>query len=193
MSKLTVRIEYDSDLENPCQEDGWKVYSFSTRHASFKHPEKLGFKDGRPGLGLRRKLETGTAFILSYFEHGSCAWGLKRNTDASGYPWSCPWDSVRVAGLLVWEGKLKDLGAKTLEARTKDAACFVESYTSWCNGEGYYFSIEDEDGEHIDSCGGFLGSASVEYMVKDHILPAIKGREYVVTGDAGGVFEDYRP
>lgn len=31
----------------------------------------------------------------------------------------------------------------------------LSTYTSWCNGEVYYYEVETEDGEYIDSCGGF--------------------------------------
>ena len=37
----------------------------------------------------------------------------------------------------------------------------LETYTEWCNGEIYYYVVEDADGEHLDSCGGFYGYSHV--------------------------------
>jgi len=31
----------------------------------------------------------------------------------------------------------------------------LETYTNWCNGEVYRFTLFDEDGEYVDDCGGF--------------------------------------
>jgi hypothetical protein len=57
--------------------------------------------------GLRSKLRTGLAFFASYYQHGRCVWFLP------GEGPNCPWDSVRVAGLLVWEQPVENLGPKT--------------------------------------------------------------------------------
>lgn len=37
----------------------------------------------------------------------------------------------------------------------------VKEYNSWLSGEVYYYVVEDEDGEILDSCGGFIGSDHV--------------------------------
>jgi hypothetical protein len=36
-----------------------------------------------------------------------------------------------------------------------DAVC--ATYTAWANGENYEYSIEDEDGETVESCSGYVG------------------------------------
>lgn len=182
---LKVTLNYDHDLENPCDYDGWKLHSFCRRHASFKHPDDLGLGpiDPATGLpkvnnpGLRSKLKHGLAFYLSYFEHGNCIWFLN-GEQPCGVEFR--WDGVRVAGLLVWSSSAKDLGPKTLDARRDDAAAFLKSYTSWCNGEAYGYSIEDESGEMIDSCYGFFDP---DHMFSE-IRPHLEGRQYKVIGDA---------
>lgn len=169
--KYTVTIEVDSDVESPMDEDcQWTLYSFNSRHSNYRDPEALGLgplnefgEVAIPSLGLRRRLHVGTAFIVSYYEHGDCKWGLQ-----GGVP-SCPWDSRRVAGLLVWERPIKELGASALKdaherylMRRKYAEGFLESYTAWSNGDCYWYSIEDAAGETVDSCGGFIG---VEHLI----------------------------
>lgn len=154
---VTIRLEYDTDTENPMEHDGqWTLYSFSNRHVNYKHPDEI-MPDGKIPIGLRRKLDVGLAFFLDYFEHGQCVWSL------AGDGPQCQWDTERRAGILIWEHSPKEMGAKDRESRAKDARDFLETYTAWCNGECYGWSIEDEDGEHIDSCWGYYGN-DTDYM-----------------------------
>src|SRR5258708_17204217 len=108
-------------------------------------------------IGIRRKLEAGTAFVCSYFEHGNSLWFLKDSHNISHNP-DFRWDGVKIAGLLVWTGKAKDCG-ENKEKREEHAISFLKDYTAWANGEAYYYRIEDmETGEELDSCGGYLDS-----------------------------------
>ena len=145
--KVIVKILTDHDIMNPSTEWDctWKVYSFSNRHRSFQHPDKFD------NIGIRRKLQVGTAFMLDYFEHSGCIWSL------SGAGPQCRWDTTRNAGIMLFENP-KDMGAKTYEDRAKDAKNFLEIYTDWANGYGHGYSIETEEGEIIDSCFGFYDS-----------------------------------
>lgn len=184
--KLKIRVEHDQDVDNPSEEgDGqWTLYSFNRNHSSFKHPEELGLgalnEQGNPTVknpGLRRKLDVGLAFVLSYFEHGGCIWSLK------GAGPQCRWDTVQVAGLLVWENKPSDMGPKDFEGRRKDAAEFLKTYTAWCNGECYCYMVEDESGETVDSCGGFIGP-DLDYMFEAMDIPDGAELEFAA-GDCG--------
>ena len=184
MLKLT--LHYDTDLENPCEHDGWKVYSFGRRHANFRHPDDLGLGTIDPGTGLpkinnpglRSKLRNGLAFFLSYYEHGQCLWFLN-GEQPPGVEFT--WDGVKIAGLLVWEAKASDLGPRTCDGRRQDAADFLQTYTAWCNGEGYGYCIEDEDGNHVDSCYGFYDPESMFEQIQPHL----EGQPYEVQGEVG--------
>lgn len=169
--KLIVKFWHDDMAESPNDYDGWKAYSFSTRHSNHADPDDVGFEydDDKecliPGKDLQAKLDSGLAFLLSYFEHGQCQWSL------AGEGPQCRWDSVTFAGILVWEEEESALGPKTKKDREKDARAFISNYTAWCNGYVYGFTIdvvrpcgscgkdeEVDDSEHdIDatSCGGF--------------------------------------
>jgi len=167
--KLTIHLEHDPDLENPSENgDGqWQLYSFSTRHLRYKHPDKFN------NIGMRRKLQVGLAFMLSYYEHSLCLWSL------AGEGPKCPWDSVAHAGILVWEEAPSNMGAKTHVARSEDARAFLETYTQWCNGECYSYAIEYE-GEIIDSCCGFYGGDHLFNTIAESIEP---GDEVKYAGD----------
>jgi hypothetical protein len=182
-----VTLFHDDSPEDPSEGDGnWTLYSFSNRHHGFKHPNNFFEDSGKPKFGIRRKLEVGTAFILSYYEHGQCCWSLQ------GTGPQCEWDNVDVAGILVWEHPVKEMGAKSYEDRRKDAACFLETYTCWCNGEVYGFNVEEEvtmpcghKEIHSLDCGccGFYGN-DLDYMASE-IRDALDGdTEVVFKGEA---------
>lgn len=174
--KLIIKLWHDDMPESPCDTDGWKAYSFSTRHANFKDPDE--FEEDED---LERKLKEGLAFKLAYFEHGQCLWSL-----SSEGP-QCRWDSVQFAGFLVWEQDEGDLGPTTFEERQADARAFIKRFTEWCNGEVYGYTIEAYSkcptcGQHeevdesvmdfdLPSCGGYYPD-DIDGMVidmKDHI------------------------
>jgi len=182
---LRVSVQPDEELECPSDWGGWKLYSFSTRHGSYKHPSDLGFEGsfGDMSIGLRRKLTKGTAFLLSYYEHSGCIWMVKNGHVPAGVEFQ--WDGTLNAGLLVWAQPVANLGAKTYEARFKDAENFCQAYTDWANGYGFWFAVEDEDGEWVDSCGGFLGDPATSGLA-EAVAEAIGDSEYEVVGDDYG-------
>jgi hypothetical protein len=157
---LTVEIFHDPDVESP-SEDGsaWQLHSFSRRRIGFRDPEKL-FPGGKPGLGLRNKLNAGTAWMLSYYQHGPCRWMLAdepRGVLAGDWRW----DGVDVAGVLVWPLSAAELGLRTLADRRADAAAFLESYTDWCNGETFGYALTDQDGHATGGSCGLIGTGQL--------------------------------
>lgn len=130
--------------ENPAKECDARVVSFSRRHTSFDHPDGWYDGDRRPRTmgGYRRQLKAGTAFELSYFEHGNCVWSLR------GEGPQCRWDSVGLAGILFLPDYVKE-SHKTYAKREEWARNFLEYYTDWCNGE-VYIMFEEIDGDLDD-------------------------------------------
>ena len=158
-----VEIEQYADAESPHEMDGtWTLYTFSSKYNSYKNPEDLGIagsRRGRPPVitnpGLRRKMKVGLAFFVSCYSHSGDSWSL------AGEGHYCQWDSTQWAGILIWENKPEDMGAKTYEDRKADARNDLEQYSAWANGNtfAYSTSIVDEDGEeveHVSSCCGFI-------------------------------------
>lgn len=193
MIPVRVTISHDDDPMSPMEGDGtWTVYSFNRRHVDYKDPESIGLAlelddDGLPVVrnpGLRRKLETGLAFFLSYYEHGACKWSLIDEGP------SCRFDTARIAGILIWTHKPKEMGARTRADRAKDARLFLESYTAWCNGEVYGYGVDDPEGDIEDSCWGFYGN-DTEYMLET-IRAACGDRPVIFNGDAAWVGDRYK-
>ena len=190
-----VTLHYDQDAECPCDNDcQWKLVSFNHRHINYQDPDKyLEVRDGEvvgANIGLRRKLEVGTAFILSYFEHGEGAWSLK------GEGTQCRWDTAQIAGVLLWEHPVNEMGSKTYEERAEDARKFLEVYNEWANGHCYGYSIEEEvtlpcghtETKDLDSCFGFIGD---DYML-DQVKELVAGDAAKVNGEAAWL-ANYHP
>jgi hypothetical protein len=83
--------------------------------------------------GLRSKLKAGLAHIVSCYAHSGEQWGL------IGEVHQCQWDTVRIAGLLVWTGKPSELGRKaTVEQRTQMARNWLHLYSNDLLDEAAY-------------------------------------------------------
>ena len=190
---LRVRIAHDDSPVCPMEDWGrqWKLYSFGRRHVHYKDPEALGLGDlneaGLPKVrnpGLRSKLRAGLAFFLSYYEHGRSQWSLLDTGP------QCRFDSVRLAGLLVWEHPPDDMGAKTREKRAANAKQFLDTYNAWANGDVYGYDIEDPEGIVSDSCWGYFGN-DTEYML-ECIQQAAGGRPVFFTGGSAWIGDAYK-
>ncbi|MEW4571326.1 hypothetical protein AB1L88_25920 [Tautonia sp. JC769] len=156
-----ISVYPDHDCECPSEWESWRLISFGRRHTAYDKPERYCKGLDRCGsplpasIGLSRKLSCGTAYWLSYFEHGLCRWSLM------GEGPYCRWDSVKVAGILLWEGAPNDLGSD-YPSREAAARSFLDTYTAWTNGEVYGFEIErilsgSQPAESLESCWGFYG------------------------------------
>lgn len=192
---LKLTVEPDGDLEDPCDGDGWKLYSFNRRHCHFKEPEEIGLCPDKPEAEdktLKQKLKKGFAFFLAYYEHGACLWMLRDVGDVpAGVEFQ--WDGVHTAGLLVWEQPNEHLGQKkwTYKDRAKDAECFLKTYNAWANGEGTYFRLETGMDEDLDGCGGFYSIEDAMAAVEEAIPDGYKGVPIVVEGTLADTVMEY--
>ncbi|MGE3818896.1 MAG: hypothetical protein AB7I30_05630 [Isosphaeraceae bacterium] len=176
-----VRIVLSCDADPECPHDwtGWRLVSFGRRHPTYADPDRYyagldARGDPIPAqVGLRRRLAVGTAFWLSYYEHGSCRWSL---IDEGA---RCPWDGVRLAGILLWEGPKRDLPGSRLQ-RSEYARKFLDAYTAWSNGETFRYLITSETGEVLDASGGHVDP---EAMFQE-IRRVVHGLTVAVEGDA---------
>lgn len=178
-----LELVYDIDPEDPLAHGPWRTVSFSTRVGNYEDPYKYLKDDAPEGrtLGYRRKLEVGTMFILSCFQHGNVIWGLKGETP------SCRWDNAPIAGLLIYEEDPRDL-PKTYEAREKIARLTIEAYTKWCNGEVYGYSLT-KDGEEIDSCYGYYDKEGIIDALWPYLQHIDGPDDIEITGEASGFMD----
>lgn len=190
---IRIIVDTDNDIGNPAEDDcAWKVASFSRRHTAYQDPGRWFEPDGQPAnVGIRRKLDAGTAFRLAYYEHGLCRWSL------SGEGPRCNFDTVDCAGVVYYDGDPKDLPAG-YEAREKDARAFLERYTDWCNGAGIGYCIEliDDLNDVIvsESCWGFYDS-DADYMcgeIASSVLALTKEHPAAIVDYGGELGRDFQ-
>lgn len=129
---------------------------------------------------------------LYLYEHS----GITMNT--TGF--SCRWDSGQVGMIAVSretvrnEWKVKRIGPKLEKKIREYLRGEVEAYDMELRGDVYYYCIETEDGELIDSCGGCYGDdhfieevkSAIERYLKNHQVAEIK-----YTGDAAYLTDYY--
>lgn len=191
-----IHVQFVPDAENPSElGDNWKLHSFSSRHINYTPPEKLRLRltsrNTEPVVrcvGLRRKLDVGLAFWVSYYQHGDCAWFLLGNNPPGT---EMVWDGVRFAGLLVWPHSPESLGVTTRTERAAAAADFLRHYTAWCNNALMEFSIRD-----IDDPDGLRGDVEwsiphydEDAMVDDLAVSLALHEEITVTGEAAAYLD----
>ena len=90
--------------------------------------------------------------------------GIRMSTTS----FSCRWDSGQV-GFIVLDRKqlLKTHGTKRISKKQKiqliaDLISEVKTYDQYLTGDVYGYIIEDEEGDHVDSCWGFYGEEFAE-------------------------------
>lgn len=77
-----------------------------------------------------------------------------------GYIYALKEDVKREYGVKRISKKLKEMVERRLIAE-------VEAYDQYIRGNTFGFVLEDEEGDEIDSCWGFLGDDFVENGMKD--------------------------
>lgn len=77
---------------------------------------------------------------------------------------SCSWDSGQAGYIYVTYEKIrKEYGIKRVTKKYIDKVtrCLdleIKTFDQYLTGDTYYYTIEDKEGDHLDSCGGFFGT-----------------------------------
>lgn len=101
------------------------------------------------------------ALPLYLYDHS----GITISTGA----FACPWDSGQVGFIFVTrDAILKEWGGTRLTPKLRQKAIDlmngeVETYDDYLTGNVYGYSIEDAEGDHLDSCWGFYGDYDSDY------------------------------
>ena len=158
VESLTVFICHDDtcmDLEEAVGESDIKLCSFNQRSNLTQYNE-LDDPDDLIEFCRKRKY---TPFLLHRYEHGMVMFKAGLLGEEMGYPFNDQWDAGIEGFILV----PKDGYEEPLEA----ANSYLSGVTDWCNGSVYGFIIQDDDGEQLDSCWGFVGYEHVEQSAKE--------------------------
>lgn len=179
--KLTLQVEPDDEPSDPTEinEESWSIYPFSSRDDFLEWLDDTGrFKTKK----LRTRAEKGLAFILSKYKHGDEVWYL--GSRYRGVDWQ--WDGTDYAGVMIWEHHARYMGAKTFEARSKDAEGELKQWQAWRNGHVYSVKLLDPEDEFADPRGNWCGNLYDEAHIIEVVLEQLDldNDEIVsVTGD----------
>jgi hypothetical protein len=92
-------------------------------------------------------------------------------------PFSCSWDSGQVGYIYTTLERAQEMGFNQWKRLTKkrrdQLAAYlqdeVKTYDQYIRGEVYRYTIEDEDGNYIDSCGGYYDREDCEAVAKEAV------------------------
>lgn len=172
MADKIIKIVHDSDCDCPMDWDyQWTLHSFDRNSI---HENQEYNVDNLP-IGIRRKLQVGTAFLLN--DNGD-DYSI-RPLNYSG--WRQP------GGILLWEHPPKEL-RKSYAERMHDAEVFLNTYNDWRNGRCVGYMVETVDGEHLDSCFGYFES-DAKYMSECAVASLAEGDRVKIAGDFADVFD----
>lgn len=176
VGKKVVKIYQDECIDSPRDWDnlGAMICFHSRYDLGDKHDYKTANYNGWDDMEEAIAKEEDAAVILPLYlyDHSGLAMSTTRD-----YPFNCPWDSMQVGFIFVtrlkvrneWKGKR--LTKKVLQKVRNCLEHEVETYNQYLRGEVYSYTIEDKEGEVVNSCGGFF---EFDYC-KECALEAVNG------------------
>lgn len=161
---ITLKIEQDDDAVNPRTEFDefgkmvcWhKRYDLGDKH-EFDSPEEFHEWWKENGRG-------GEILSLYLYDHS----GITMRTSSFGDPW----DSGQVGYIYATAEMIrKEYGKRITKAVRKKVRevlnAEVETYDMYLTGDVWGYVIENEEGEHLDSCWGFYGRKYCEEQARE--------------------------
>jgi hypothetical protein len=159
----TIKIEFDTDPENPIKE--WDMLgTFACFHRDYDLSNTKQFSDSDDLQDFLKENEN-ISLPLYLYDHS----GITISTG----PFSCQWDSGQVGIIFVTlekireEYKCKRITKKIREQVLNTLECEVKTFDDYLVGNVYGFTIEDSEGNHIDSCWGFYGYEGIKDMISE--------------------------
>jgi len=167
---MKIRIERDDNAMNPREDfdNLGKMVCFHSRHTlGDKHDFTSSDYVGWDGMEKAIREDEHTVVILPLYLYNHS--GITMNT--TGF--SDPWDSGQVGFIYARrEDVLKEFNVKRVTKKLRDKIekileVEVKTYDQYLTGDVWTFDIENEEGECVDSCGGFYGRESCECEARD--------------------------
>jgi len=163
-NEMTIKTEtkngYTLTLaHDDCADESPREYESSTFfgfHNRVESPDPA--PDSDPETARRIALHPdNVALPVFMYDHGSRIY----KASADGNPFHCPWDSGLFGFIYISRTDARAMYGISRLTETyrqkvlQDLATQVDSYSRWANGEVYRWTLEDSDGDHIESCGGY--------------------------------------
>lgn len=166
------RIAIDEELPNECWAD---CPDCEPEDSDCDNPECYFGQIDNLELWLRQDYDAYLIVPVYAYEHGL----IQYQASTGGNPYSCEWDSGQI-GVAVMDRKTLEHEwpeQTTIEGETFDRVqmalkCLdgeLIDYTDWANGHVYQWTVEDANGEILESCGGIFGYDDAETMCQEHL------------------------
>lgn len=104
-------------------------------------------------------------------------------------PFSCRWDSGQIGFIFVTKEQVKETFNATITKKLRETIrnnllSSIKTYDQYLTGDIYGYVIENEDGDHMESCWGFYG---IDYC-KEEALNMAKAVETNNTKTLEGIY-----
>lgn len=182
-------LNYDGDVDNPRSED-YNLTHFvieSNKYSTGECQDKVNdvLRKVAKALGFavydRTNRELIEAFLQSknkqigrYIEIQPLYVYDHSGVTYSTSPFSCRWDSGQVGWVFTTRYDYENFGLKEKfnpESAQKKIQGEVEHWDHYAQGDTYYFTVEDQDGDVLESVGGFIGDCrSITKEIIDNYL-----------------------
>ena len=159
--RFDIEYWYDEYSESPRNWDNvGKMICF---HKNYDLGDKHDFNSPDDLMEFLKDNDKNLVYLPIYaYEHG----GITINTA----PFSCRWDSGQVGVIYADKNKLKEYGYKTDDEIEGVLNNEVKTFDYYLRNECYGFTLYDDEGEVLESVGGFLGD--IEYCENEAINTA---------------------
>lgn len=160
---FTVKAECDQDGGFDCPRDWDNAFTILTAESRNRNIDDALDIDGDP-----RVEEAALVFPVYKYEHG--------NVSYSSGAFTCPWDSGQVGFAILTAEEFESEFGNDAEKAKRCLDGELATYTAWCNGEICTITVEDEDGEIIDSISGiYEDERGYAWAVQEYSIPEIEG------------------
>lgn len=175
---MKIRIERDQDPMNPRTDydNLGRMVCFHRRYTlGDKHDYNTDHYDG--WVALRAAITEGENAVvilpLFLYDHSgitmSCSTETFSACDSACWDWGCVGFIFARREDVLKEYSKKRISKKTLDNVTKVLVGEVETYDQYLTGDVWGYIIEDDDGEHLESCWGFYGREYCEQEAADMV------------------------
>lgn len=169
--KINIKIVHDQDCESPLEDN--ELVSMALFHQRYSLPNTHDVSAEH--FSSWDAIESHIAEVL----HAPVIlpvymldnWGLAFSTRS----FNDPWDSEQVGFIYATRDCIKEcFGVKRITQELKDRVAkqlesALEEYSVWQAGECYGYQIEDEAGNIVDSCYGYIGRDVVNWAAIESV------------------------
>lgn len=169
--KINIKIFHDPDCGNPTDNDGLAFMALFHNRYTLPNHHKINAESFNSWHEIEQHIhdqfKAPVILPVYLYDHS----GLAFSTSS----FSCNWDSGQVGFIYATRDSIKEcFGVKRISqdlkaAVTEQLKVILEDYNQWQSGDCYGYQIEDEDGEIVDSCAGYIGREAVNQAATEAV------------------------